>query len=362
MKILLVANQDSVIYNFRSELVEELLKNNEVYILCPKGQLLLDLEKKGAHLIDVSLDRHGVGIVSNLKILWSYNKVINEICPDYILTFTIKPNLYAGIISRYKKIPYIPNVTGLGRIMTIRNPFKKLLLKLHKIAFKKARTVFVQNTRDLNMFIQLGFSETQLKLLPGSGVNLSKFDYNELPENGTCTFAMISRVMKQKGVEEYCEAARLIKEKHPNTRFLLYGRLEDDYKNYIERFELENVIEYKGYVKDMSKVYSSISCLVHPSYYYEGLSNVILEAAASGRPSITTDWPGCKDAVIDEVTGLLAPIKDSRMLANKIQYFLSLSNSEQEQMGKCARQHIEYNFNRNIVIDKYQSMLLQEEL
>ncbi len=362
MKILLVANQDSVIYNFRSELVEELLKENKVYILCPKGDLLQDLEQKGAQLIDVSLERHSKGIRSNLTTLRSYNRIINKIKPDFVLTFTIKPNLYAGFICRFKNIPYIPNVTGLGRIMTLSKPFNQILLKIHKMAFKKAKSVFLQNRRDYELFSALGFSDMQLTLLPGSGVNLNRFEYQKYPNNQKITFAMISRVMKQKGIEEYCEAAKIVKEKNPNTTFLIYGKLEDDYKEYIEKFENEQIIEYKGYAKNMAEIYSNINCLVHPSYYYEGLSNVILEAAATGRPAITTDWPGCKDAIIDGVTGLSVPIKDANRLAEKIHYFLSLTNDEKEEMGKNARQHVEYNFNRNIITNEYQSMLLQEEV
>lgn len=356
LNILILANNDVGLYNFRKELIEKLLeKKNNVYISLPEGKRITDLKKIGCKYIETKIDRRGTNIIKDIKLLLKYNNIVKKIKPDIILTYTIKPNIYGGIISRKFNIPYICNITGLGTAAENKGIIQKIVLFLYKISLKKVKCCFVQNNENLNFLKKNRIvGEKKCKLIPGSGVNLDKFKVLPYPnKNQKVKFLFISRIMKEKGIEQYIEMAKYIKQKYKETEFHILGFCEEEYKEVLYKLEEQNIVCYHGMQSDIVPFLKECSCLVHPSYYPEGMSNVLLEASASGRPVITTNRSGCKEIVEDEITGFIAEIKNSKQLIKKVERFLNMSNNQKKEMGLAARKKVEREFDRNIVVDKY---------
>ena len=351
-KILILVNHDVTIYNFRKELVERLLNNNyDVYISSPYGERIDDLIKMGCNYIETKIDRHGTNIKDEIKLLFHYKKIIQRVNPKVVLSYTIKPNIYGGIACRFLNTPFIGTVTGLGMALERENIMQKFLLFLYKIAFKKSNRAFFQNKENQNFFKENNIATEKHRLIPGSGVNLNQFHLLDYPDDETINFLMISRIMKEKGIEQYLKAAEHFNDK--SIKFHLCGFCEDEYEDKLEKFENEGIIKYHGMVRDVRKYISKAHCVIHPTYYPEGLSNVLLESAASGRPLITTNRSGCREVVDDGRNGFLIKEKDSDDLIAKINKFLSLTNSERKQMGLAGRKKVENEFDREIVVDAY---------
>lgn len=354
MKILLITNQDLGLYKFRKELIFKMLeKNHEVYACVPKGPYISELEKFGCKHIESKINRRGKNIFLEFKLFMSYYYIINKIKPDIVLTFTVKPNVYGGIVCRILKVPYVINMSGLGSAFGDKSKIQDIILRLYKLSLADAQNVFFQNESNLK-YIKQKIPNIKTKLVPGSGVNLEEYCLLDYPDGEIIEFAFISRIMKEKGVEEYLDAAKYIKERYDNTRFHVCGYCEEkNYLHELEELHKTGVIEFHGMVNDMKTIYKKIHCLVHPSYYKEGMSNVILESAASGRPVITTDSPGCKEAVDDGITGYIVEVKNVKDLINKMILFIEMDNEKRREMGLNARKRVEKYFDRNIVIDYY---------
>jgi len=190
-------------------------------------------------------------------------------------------------------------------------------------------------------------------MLPGSGVNLDQYQTQPYPNGETIDFVFIARVMKEKGIDQYLEAAKVIRERHPETRFHICGFCEQNYEQTLRELSDNGTVIYHGLVADMKPIYCMASCTVHPTYYPEGLSNVLLESAASGRPIITTNRSGCREVITDDVNGFIVKQQDSADLIEKIEKFLALSNAERKAMGLAGRAKVESEFDRKIVIQKY---------
>lgn len=353
-KVLFLVNHDVVIYNFRRELVERLINEGfEVYISSPYGERIDDLIKMGSHFIETSIERHGTNIVNDWKLLRYYKRIMKKISPDVVLTYTIKPNIYGGLAAQSLKIPYIANITGLGTALEKEGLLQKILIFLYKRAFKNIKTVFFQNKENQQFFEDKKIALGKHKLIPGSGVNLDYFSLLEYPKSETIEFVFISRIMKEKGIEEYLEAAQYIRQKYPNTRFHVLGFCEEDYEGKLLELQKKGIIQYHGMQRDIRKFLRKAHCTIHPSYYPEGISNVLLESAACGRPIITTDRSGCREVVDDGINGYLIKEKDSKGLIETIEKFLHLSYEEKKNMGRAGRIKVKNEFNRQIVIDAY---------
>lgn len=355
-KVLILANNDIGLYNFRKELIERLINEKiEVFISLPNGERVKDLKKLGCTFIETNVDRRGTNPIKDFKLLLKYKKILKEIKPDIVLTYTIKPNIYGGLICRIKNIPYICNITGLGTAVENKSFMQKILFEMYRISLKNVKCCFVQNSENLQFLINNKLVEkTKCKLIPGSGVNLEHFKILPYPkEDENIKFLFISRIMKEKGIEQYLEAAKVIKEKYKNTEFHILGFCEQEYEEKLKTLTDERIVNYHGLQKDVIPFLQEASCLIHPSYYPEGMSNVLLEACASGRPVITTNRSGCREIVEDEKTGYIIEIKNSNQLVEKIEKFLKLSNEQREQMGLNARKKVEKEFDRNIVIEEY---------
>lgn len=353
-RVLFLVNHDVVIYNFRLELVERLLNDGyEVHISSPYGKRIDELKDIGAVYHRINVERHGMNPIHELKLLLNYRKLIAEVKPDIILGYTIKPNIYGAMTAAEKHIPFVANITGLGT--SVENPgmSQKLMVELYKMAFKHVQKVFFQNTENQQFFIDHNIVIDKYGLLPGSGVNLSRFTVASYPSDDIVKFAFISRIMKEKGIDQYLDAAKVIKKKYPNTEFHVCGFCEAEYEGKLKEYNDDGTVIYHGMIRDVAGFMSGMNCVIHPTYYPEGLSNVLLESCACGRPIITTDRSGCKEVVDDGINGYMIPQKNIQKLIEAIEKFIRLSFEEKRAMGLAARDKVVREFDRNIVVEAY---------
>lgn len=358
--VLILVNHDVVIYNFRLELVERLLNNGyEVHISSPYGERIDDLIALGAKYHNIVINRHGVNPVTEISVLREYKKLIKAIKPIIILGYTIKPNIYGSIAAKIMNVPFVANITGLGTAVGKKGVGQKLISMLYQFAFRDVQTVFFQNTEDMQFFKERNIAIERHKLLPGSGVNLERFPFQLYPECGDgntgkkIRFAFISRIMKEKGIEQYLTAAEAVKKLYPDTEFHVCGFCEPEYKGRLEELNNNRIVIYHGMIRDVARFIRMIHCVVLPTYYPEGISNVLLEACSSGRPIITTNRSGCREVVEDGVNGYMIPERNTEELVKAIERFIKLDNNEKMDMGLKGRKKVEKEFNREIVINAY---------
>ncbi len=352
-RVLFIVNHEVVIYNFRLELVERLLKEGyEVLISSPDGERIRELEELGCTSIHTTMDRHGVSILQDLKLLSHYRKILKQYLPSFVLTYTIKPNIYGGLACRIQKVPYIANITGLGTAVEQAGFLQFFTSFLYKHALKNAQKVFFQNNENQAFFENKRIALGRHGLLPGSGVNLSKFQPLEYPPGDTIEFVFISRIMKEKGIDQYLEMAKLIKAKYPNTRFHICGFCEEDYEGVLKQLQEEGIIKYHGMLKDVRELHKKTYCTILPSYH-EGMANVLLEAAACGRPVLTSNIPGCREPFDEGVSGIGFEPRSVDSLVGAIERFIALPHDQKAAMGLAGRKKMEREFDRQIVVDAY---------
>lgn len=352
-RILILANNDIGLYKFRKELIEELLKDNEVFISLPDGEFVKELVKLGCEFINTNISRKGTNPITDFKLMIDYKKMLSRVKPDVVLTYTIKPNVYGGMVCRLTKTPYIANITGLGTAVENGGVLQSITIFLYKLALKKSSCVFFQNKENAEFINSKGIIKGNQKIIPGSGVNLDHYEVLDYPEDDIINFLFISRIMKQKGIGQYLDAAKYIREKHPNTQFHILGFCEESYEEKLMDMHNKGVIQYHGMQNDVRIFHKISHCTIHPTYYPEGMSNVLLESVACGRPIITTNRSGCREIVDDEVNGYVVDEQNSQNLIEKIEKFLELSFEEKKQMGLAGRAKVEREFDRQIVVDAY---------
>ena len=356
-KVLIVINFDEGLYNFRKELLEKLVASGyEVHVAVPAGEYTERLQAMGCIFHNTALNRRGTNPLQEISLLRAYRKILRQVQPDVTLTYTIKPNVYMGFLCGSMKIPYVTTITGLGTAVEGDGLLQRLTQLMYRVALRRARLVFFQNETNEKLFARWKIAPGRHKMLPGSGVNLQHFARQPFPEDSeTVGFLFISRIMKEKGIEQLLDAAQEIRGRHPETRFRILGFLEEDYtgKERFERLQREGVIEFIGSVEDVIPYIRQSQCILHPSYYPEGMSNVCLEAAACGRAVITTDRAGCRETVLDGKSGFLIREKDSQDLIDKTERFLALSVEERKRLGENGRQYMEQRFDRNLVVERY---------
>lgn len=362
MRILILANYANGLYLFRKELVESFIADgHEVYVSVPFDDNCIKLERLGIKLIKTDLDRHGVNPLKDQALFRSYLKMMKELKPDVVLTYTIKPNIYGGFAARLKKIPYICNITGLGKAIEGGGLLSQVLIKLYKISTKKAVRVFFQNEKNRKVMQDRGIALNNSDLLPGSGVNLTEHPFREYPEEADgIRFLAVVRIMKDKGIQEYLDMAEDISNRHPEAHFELVGEYEEDeralYEPRINDLVARGILKYYGHIDNVEEVMTRSHVVVHPSYH-EGMSNVLLEAGACGRPILCSNINGCKEAVDAGKSGLLFEPEDVSSLTASVEKILSLDESSRRDMGACGRRFIERSFDRNIIIGKYKDLL-----
>lgn len=355
-KILILANFDDF-YNTRKEVVEALLKDYEVNVCYPYGPNIEKFKKMGCIYTKIYIDRRGTNPVKDLLLYCEYKKIIKSYKPDIVLSYSIKPNVYGGFCCRRMRVPYLVNITGLGTALENPGLLQKLTIIMHKVALKKVNTIFVQNKDNEKFFIKNNIMPNKLCLIPGSGVNIDDFSYLDFPLLKEKNFLYIARVMKEKGIDQYLEAAKIIKKEYPASSFHILGFCEEDYIDILKELEEKGVIIYHGLVDDVRTFHKISCCIVHPSFYPEGMSNVLLEACSSGRPVITTNRSGCKEIVDDGKNGYIVQPNDTNSLVIAIRKFLDLSLEKQIEMGKYSREKVMKEFDRSIVIKEYKEKI-----
>lgn len=355
-KVLILANHFITIYAFRKELVEKLIRNgNEVYLALPNSEENVFFSKMGCKIVSTPIDRRGTNPISDIKLLFQYVKVIKNVKPDIILTYTIKPNTYGGIAARKCGIKTLHTVTGLGSVY-IQNMWQnKIAILLNKIAFKSASRVFFLNEDNKDFYKKKNIIKVDQSTLvvPGSGVNLDNFKHEKLPNNEKIVFTFVGRVLQDKGIEEYLLAAEEIKEIYNNVDFEVVGFVDDQkYIALLDIYEKKGIVKYLGKRDDIPQIMAKSSCIVLPSYG-EGRGTVLQEGAAIGRPLITCDTYGCKENVDDGHNGFLCEVANAGSLRKSLEKFIKLSQKEKELMGNKSREKAEKEFDRKKIVNTY---------
>ena len=368
--IMLLTNNDDDVYCFRLELIQAIISEGyRMLISCPDGPKFEVMEQYGLiknrdFVFDnPPIDRRGTNIINDGKLMIHYFRLFNKYKPSVILTYTAKPNVYASIVAHFLKIPVINNVTGLGSIINESGIKQKFILWLFKIAYNKSSCIMFQNSTNMKLAKKLGWVKGDYKLIPGSGVALERYPIQPYPDGGNgiegepIVFNYIGRILKDKGVDDYIEAAKIIKEKYPRTEFNMLGFIEPTEAHYISELkQLKNkgIVLYRGSQKDVKPWIKRSHAIIHPSTYGEGMSNVLLENASSGRLIITTDNPGCRETVDNEISGYIYRGGNVSELVNQIEKVVKdLSNSQRKNMGLRGRTKMEREFSREVVIQTY---------
>ena len=352
-KVLILANSASGLYDFRNELLLKLIESYEVHVSLPDAEKVPQLAREGCQVHRTPIDRRGVNPIKDMGVFLAYWQLIRSIKPDVVLTYTIKPNIYGNLCCRLKRIPYIANITGLGSVFENGGMVQKIVVLLYKLSLKKASCIFFQNKKNQEIFEQHGIYGRKARLVPGSGVNLDRHAFEEYSsKEEKMIFLYVGRVMKEKGIEELLYAAKVLCEENPQVIFRLVGNYEEDYKDIVEQYEKEGILELIGYQKEIHPYYQEAAAVLMPSYH-EGMSNVILEASATGRPVLASNIPGCQEGFEDGITGFGFPPRDKEALLEALRKFVKLSEDERAQMGKNARAKMEREFDRKQVVNAY---------
>lgn len=353
-KILMIGSSLMSLYQHRLELIRCLLNNNyKVVILSPLDEEEKHLNDLGCKCIELTIDNRGTNIKKDYNLVKNIKGIYLREKPDIILTFYTKTNIYGGIVARWLKIPYIENICGLGTSLVRRGLVSFITAKLYRQALKKSSYVFFQNKSNIAFITNRKIYNGPFTLLPGSGVSLDRFPLLPYPESNKIEFLFCSRIIKEKGIEEYIEAAKTIKKTHPEVIFHIVGPCSEKYLDIINNLHDKGILKYHGKLMDLRPVLENICCCILPSYYPEGISNVLLESASSGRPVITTNLPGCKEVVIDGKTGFIVEERNSQDLIATIEKFISLPYEQRKAMGLAGRKKMEKEFNREIVVKEY---------
>ena len=358
-KLLVVTNHSYMLWQFRRELIGELMKDAQIIISTPFVGHEQDFEAMGCRMVETPVDRRGINPVTDLKLLMNYRKLLKKEKPDMVLTYSIKPNIYAGLACRFMKIPYCANVQGLGTAFQ-KPGVAQLAALLYREALKKAKTVFFENEGNALIFrLKRITPKKQQTLLPGAGVNLSYYQQEPYPDHDRIHFLYLGRIMKEKGIDELFSAAqRLHREQGSSFVLDLVGFFEDEYKQRVSQLEADGIVVFHGFQEDPRPWYALADCVVLPSYH-EGMSNVLLEAAATGRPIITSNIPGCREAVQEGISGMLCRAKDEKSLYEAMNSFCRKTREEREAMGKAGRAWMEERFDKTFVVEKTKQAILK---
>ncbi|QNF31681.1 glycosyltransferase family 4 protein [Adhaeribacter swui] len=360
MRIAIVINTSWNIYNFRLNLIKALqAAGHEVVAIAPPDAYSPRLEAAGCRYVPILMENKGTNPVQDMLLIKRFYAVYRQVQPDVILQYTIKPNIYGTLAARLAGIPTVNNVSGLGTVFIVRNLVSKVALSLYRLAFRFPVKVFFQNPDDRELFFHYKLVKSSITdVLPGSGINTRQFvPAPVFTRQQPFTFLMIGRVLYEKGVVEFVEASKLLKQKYPEVRCQLLGSFDEAGNVGIKKTTFmawvnEGAIAYLGTSEDVASCILKTDCVVLPSYR-EGTPKTLLEAAALGKPIITTNVPGCKETVIDGQNGLLCEARNATDLAAKMEQIYLLPDQELKRMGAASRQLAVTKFDEQFVIDKY---------
>jgi len=364
-KIAIISNLSWNLYNFRLSLMASMRDAGfEVIAIAPYDSYSQKIIDAGFEFHNIEMNAQGINPFEDLKTTYQFYRLFKKISPDVICQYTIKPNIYGSLMARLLNIKMVNNIAGLGTLFIKENFVTKIAKILYKISQSKADRVFFQNRDDLALFTAEGIVNAEkCDVLPGSGVDTNRFKPLYKEESQNIRFLLIARMIWEKGIGEYVQAAREIKKIYPNVEFCLLGFLDVENPGAITKEEMdlwvkEGVINYLGVSDKVDEVIQSADCIVLPSYYREGTPKTLLESGSSGKPIITTDNVGCRDVVDDGINGYICEPRSWEDLASKIEIFLALTHTEQLEMGKRSREKMVREFDEKIVIDKYLEVLV----
>lgn len=357
MKILIAINQSRVLYDFKRELVDALAARGAEVILTLEEDFRAEyFKKKNYRILPAPIDPRGMNPLSDAKLSRFYRELLTKERPDAALTFTIKPNVYCGRLCAKLGIPYYATISGLGSALNGALPLRALASFLYRRGLRGAERVFCQNAAIATWAESRGVAtKERIEEIPGSGVDLTRFralPYPEEEEGATILF--IGRLMRDKGIREYVECARRVKETRPTTRFLIVGAQETGCPEHAlaEEAAKEGIVEYCGYQMDVTPYIEKASAVMLPSYH-EGLSNVLLEGAACARPLLASNVPGCAEIFDEGITGFGFEARSADSAYEALQRFLALDRETRAQMGLRGREKIAASFSREDVVRRY---------
>ncbi len=359
-KVVIASNSAWSIANFRAGLIRAMVDvGYEVVAVASPDEYVARLPELGCRYLPLKIDSKGTHPGRDLLLLWRLLRLLRRERPDIYLGYTVKPNVYGSLAARALDIPVINNITGLGVAFIRKNWLKLLVRGLYRLALARSAMVFFQNEDDRRLFIEDGLVlPEKTDRLPGSGIDVERFKLTPLPDNGNrFRFLLLSRMLWDKGVGEYVEATRIIKRSFSDVDFCLLGPLDVQNPAAISRGQMdawlaEGMVRYLGVSNDVRGEIKEADCIVLPSYR-EGMPRALLEAAAMGRPIITTDAVGCREVVDDGVNGFLCRVRDEDDLAEKMQWMLTLSQEERSEMGRRGREKAAREFDERQVVDRY---------
>ncbi len=352
-KLLFVSNKDNNFYNFRREVIMHLKEDgHEVVLVCPYGKKIDFFSQKGCRFVDLSIDRRGMNIFKEMTWIMRFRAILQNERPDLVLTYTTKASIYAGMVCSMMKIPYIVNNAGL--LNNDGTLIGKVLRVLYYLGYSHASCMMYQNSEEQGFFNKLLKKKVPYRLLPGSGVNVDYFSFAPYPEDDkTLVFNYVSRIEKDKGIEEFLKCAEIICGKYNSILFRVFGDYDDlNYKEGIDALVMKGVLQYMGTFLDIRPFIKSCHAVIHPSYH-EGMTNVTLEHGAMGRPALGSNVTGVKDTIDDGITGYVFEVKSVESMADAVERFINLPYEKKVAMGKAARRKMENMFNREVVYRIY---------
>lgn len=352
-RILVLANSSDGLYGFRKELLSALSEKGNISVSVPDKGWFAELRGLGCKVIDTPIDRRGINPITDLKLLLRYWKLLKQEKPDIVVTYTIKPNIYGGLVCRMLNVPYAVNITGLGTALQNPGLLCALVTMLYKLALKKAKVVFFENAGNMQNLLDTGIvREAQCRLLAGAGVNVEHYAYAPYPESEVPTkFLFVGRMMREKGIDELFSAMQKLNRDGFQCTLDVLGSYEENYADKIDAYTKEGWLHYHGHQKDVRPFIENAHCFVLPSWH-EGMANTNLECAAMGRPLITSNIHGCKEAVVENVSGLLCQPQNQENLYETMVRFLQLTHEDRVAMGRAGRKHMEEVFDKNKVVEQ----------
>lgn len=349
-RILVLTNSSGGLYDFRNEFVQAMLAEHEVYVSMPDDVKEKELAAEGCQIIKTNINRRGINPLEDLKLYRTYSRMIKELRPDLVVTYTIKPNIYGGFAAARRKIPYIATITGLGGAFDRTGILLKLIVTMYKTGLKKASCVFFQNEENRGIFQRLGITAKKTRMVMGSGVNLERHYYEEYPAGEDTHFLFVGRVMKERGILEYIEAAKAL---HSDSVFFdIMGYCDEDYQDMLDELEREGIVHQIGFHTQVHPYLAAAGAIVVASFH-EGMSNALIEGAATGRPVIASNISGCLEAFEEGRTGFGFTPGHAEELIRAMERFLALPFTERAKMGRRAREKMEKEFDRKIVTGEY---------
>lgn len=364
MKLVFSGNTAWGMYNFRKKVFEDCIQNgHEVYIIAPEDKKYSTLlTNMGCKFFNITISRKGTNPINDFLLYRHYKKLLKQIKPDGCFFYTIKPNIYGGMAAGSLNIPFIPITTGLGYIFTNNNIVSKIAKMLYKLSFSKAKEIWFLNKDDIHSFTEeLIIPLEKAKLLKGEGIDTSFF-HSTVSEPASFSFILIARLLWDKGVGIYVEAAKQLKKEYPNIQFKLLGAIDTNNpmgipEETIHDWHKKNIINYLGEVSDVRPYINNSTCVVLPSFYREGIPFCLMEGAASGKPIITTDNIGCREVIIDGYNGFICKPNDVESLIASMKRMINSTPEERIEMGQNGRKFMIKEFDISLIIKEYQTTI-----